>query len=138
MKNFQFVFFFENCEICARRRCAFQFNAFHPSEPANVWSMVRVQTTPLISHAIVRPCICARLLLVTVFERRAYCKNQVSVSTEAIPEIKAAKVAKRSPDGSRRLTGVTDMLAFLNCRKGRLGGGDSLLVNTVEFYLMTY
>lgn len=56
--------------------------------------------------------ICVRLLLVTVFERRAYFKNQVSVSTEAIPEIKAAKVAKRSPDGSRGLMGVTYTLAF--------------------------
>lgn len=81
-----------------------------------------------------------RLLLVTVFERRAYCKNQVSVSTEAIPEIKAAKVAKRSPDGSRGFAGVTYTLAFFNCEEGLfffppqrsaslrvLGGWDSTL-----------
>lgn len=55
-------------------------------------------TTTSILHAIVQSYRLqqsyVRLLLVTFFERESLLQNQVTVSTEAIPEIKDAKVAK--------------------------------------------
>lgn len=53
-------------------------------------------TTTSILHAIVQSYRLQQsyVRLVTFFERESLLQNQVTVSTEAIPEIKDAKVAK--------------------------------------------